>query len=358
MNGPDLRRIGTHPDHWYPIAWSKEIKAGKAIGRHFAGDPIVLYRGTSGSLFALEDRCAHRQVPLHLGVVENDALRCGYHGWTYNCAGACIDVPYLGRERLPNGVRAYPVTEVDGIVFVFPGSNIAAAEARKPNSIGSKGDKRYITRRLDRDVACHYSFMHENLFDMNHQFLHRRKMGMIKATCLGRSAGNGWCEVSYTFTRLSGRQSVGEAAILNILEKDKPERRDLMKIRTDYPYQNLRFWVDDGDPVLDVWLGYTPLDKAQKSNRTFGYLSVKKPALSGILFAAWPFITLFTEGIFREDKDIVEQEQAAYDAQGADWNNEVFPPLLDLRAMLLKCGLSMDAEPPVSERPVRLASGG
>src|SRR6185437_502250 len=174
MSGPDIRRIGTHPDHWHPIAWSKEVKIGKAIGKCFASDPIVLYRGTSGRMFALEDRCAHRQVPLHLGVVGGDALRCGYHGWTYNCAGACVDVPYLGRERLPNGVRSYPVTEVDGMIFIFPGEDITLAEPRKPASIGSKSDRRYVTRRLARDVACHYSFMHENLFDMNHQFLHRR----------------------------------------------------------------------------------------------------------------------------------------------------------------------------------------
>jgi len=46
----------------------------------------------------------------------------------------------------------------------------------------------------------------------------------------------------------------------------------------------------------------------------------------------------FTENIFREDKDIVEFEQRAYDQQGADWNNEVFPALRDLRAVLARCG--------------------
>lgn len=340
MNGMDLRRVNTHPNYWYPIAWSSEIKSGKAIGRHFGADPIVLYRGSSGRLFALEDRCAHRQIPLHLGVVDNEDLRCGYHGWRYDCAGHCVDVPYLGQKRLPNGVKPYPVTEVDGMVFIYPGDDRSFADLRKPGTIGSKSDGRYITRKLYRDVACHYTFMHENLFDMNHQFLHRRNMGMIKATCLGRAAGDDWCEVNYTFSRLSGRQSVGEAAILNVFEQKSSKRRDHMTIRTEYPYQTLRFWVDDGDPVLDVWLGYTPLGVEQKNNRTFGYLSVKKPALSWALYAAWPFITVFTERIFREDKEIVEREQAAYNAQGTDRNNEVFPPLRDLRTLLAQCGLA------------------
>jgi len=94
--------------------------------------------------------------------------------------------------------------------------------------------------------------------------------------------------------------------------------------------------------VLDVWLGYTPLDREQRTNRTFGYLSVKKPKIPGLIHAAWPFITWFTEGIFTQDKHIVEQEQKAHDAQGSDWNNEVFPAVRDLREVLLRCGLPLD----------------
>lgn len=338
----DLRRVGAHPDYWYPIAWSKDLKPGKTLARAFAGEPIVVYRGAGGRVFALEDRCAHRQVPLHLGVVSGDTLKCGYHGWTYNCSGKCIDVPYLGRSRLPNGVKSYPATEVDGLIFIFPG-DAEHADARKPSVLGSRSDRRYITRRLNREVRAHYTFMHENLFDMNHQFLHRRQMGLIKASCLGRRRGEDWCEVDYTFTRSAGRASVGESAILNVFENGRNARRDVMTIRTEYPYQRLRFWVDAaaGDPVLDVWLGYTPLDREQRTNRTFGHLSVKKPRIPALLYAAWPFITWFTENIFREDKAIVELEQAAHEAQGSDWNNEVFPAIRDLRSLLADCGVEM-----------------
>ena len=344
QSAPDLRRIGTHPDYWYPVLWSRELKPGKTRGVAFAGEPIVVYRGAGGKVFALEDRCAHRQVPLHLGVVAGDTLRCGYHGWAYDCAGKCVDVPYLGREKLPNGVKSYPACEVDGMIFVFPGDARLANE-RVPRSLGALADRRYKTRRLDREVACHYTFMHENLFDMNHQFLHRRQMGMIKATCLGRRQGPDWCEVDYTFTRTEGHGTLGEAAILNIMpSKQQSAGRDLMTIRTSYPYQELKVWVNGGDPVLNVWLAYTPLDAAQRRNRTFGYLSVKRPKIPGLIQAAWPFITWFTENIFREDKHIVEAEQRAHDAQGADWNNEVFPAIRDLRTVLARCGKHCEAE--------------
>ena len=94
---------------------------------------------------------------------------------------------------------------------------------------------------------------------------------------------------------------------------------------------------------LSVWLGYTPLDKAQRTNRTFGYLSVKRPKIPGLIDAAWPFITMFTEQIFKEDKEIVEMEQTAHDEQGSDWNNEVFPPIKDLREVLARCGVPATA---------------
>jgi len=344
-NATDLRRVGAHPDYWYPLAWSGELKTGKTLARRFAGLPIVLYRGKSGQVFALEDRCAHRQVPLHLGVVSGDELKCHYHGWTYNRSGKCVNVPYLGTDRLPTGVKSYPAREVDGLIFVFPG-DAALAESRLPKALGSSQRKDYKTRQLNREVACHYTFMHENLFDMNHQFMHRKQMGSIMARCLGRQHGDDWAQVEYSFSRSAGKQSVGEHLIVDLMRKRNVPKKDFsdhMRIRTDYPTQSLKVWVGrdiqpSDDPVLDVWLAYTPLDAEQRTNRTYGYLSVKKPRVPGIIQAVWPFVTWFTENIFREDKEIVEYEQRAYDAQGADWNNEVFPPIRDLRSVLMRCG--------------------
>jgi phenylpropionate dioxygenase-like ring-hydroxylating dioxygenase large terminal subunit len=207
-------------------------------------------------------------------------------------------------------------------------------------------DKAYKTRRLNRQVACHYTFMHENLMDMNHQFLHRRRMGAIKARSLGRRKGEDWCEVDYTFSRPQGTGSLGEVAILGTFRPNGGgDNKDLMTIRTGYPYQDLRVWVGGGEPVLHVWLGYLPLGKTQSANRTFGYLSVRRPKIPGLIDIAWPIITWFTENIFTEDKDIVEMEQAAHDAQGTDWNQEIFPAIRDVRAVLARCGVPAEGIP-------------
>ncbi|TAL99179.1 MAG: aromatic ring-hydroxylating dioxygenase subunit alpha [Paraburkholderia sp.] len=334
----DLRRVPIHPDNWYPLAWSREVKRGKTHGVRFAGDPIVLVRTESGAVFALEDRCAHRQVPLHQGVVDGESIRCCYHGWTYDCTGSCIDVPYLGRERLPNGVRSYPCREVEGLIFVFPG-NPALAEQKPLPPLASVADKAYKTRRLGREVKCHYSFMHENLMDMNHQFLHRRQMGQMRARSLGRRRGEGWVEVDYTFARMEGKQPVGEALVFGQNRSTGGQNdKDVMTVRTEYPYQTLQIRTADQTLVMNLWIIYVPLDAEQRTNRTFGLLSIKKPGIPGALDLAWPLLVWFTERIFKEDREIVEAEQAAHDRQGADWNHEVFPVINELRDLLRECG--------------------
>src|SRR5215510_9969200 len=75
---PDLRRVACNPDYWHPVAQSRKLKPNKTLAVTFAGEPIVLIRTDSGKVFALEDRCAHRQFPLSKGLVCGEEIQCGY----------------------------------------------------------------------------------------------------------------------------------------------------------------------------------------------------------------------------------------------------------------------------------------
>ncbi len=340
----DLRATGIHPDYWYPVSRSQDVKRGKPLGVSFAGEPIVLVRTASDDLFALEDRCAHRQVPLRAGVVVGERLQCGYHRWTYDRTGRCVNVPYLNKDKsLPNGVRSYPCREAYGLVFVFPGDVNTQHEVPFPD-VPSADDPRYKTRYLDRRVNCHYSFMHENLMDMNHQFLHRRLMGGIRTMFRELRSGENWIEADYTFSRASGRQPLGEKFMLGRRPAPTEQRpKDLMTIRTEYPYQTLRFWTAGSqEPALDLWNAYIPVDRAQRINHTYGLMMIRRPAIPGLITLLWPFITWFTNSIFAEDRWIVEEEQKAFDMQGADWNQEVFPVMRGLKKLLAEQGVPLE----------------
>ena len=181
--------------------------------------------------------------------------------------------------------------------------------------------------------------MHENLMDMNHQFLHRKQMGQMRARSLGRRRGEGWVEVDYTFARMAGEQPIGEALVFGQSRKGtQGADKDVMTIRTEYPYQTLQIRTSDSTLVMNLWIVYVPVDSEQRVNRTFGLLSIRKPGIPVLLDMAWPLLVWFTERIFKEDRWIVEREQEAHDRQGADWNHEVFPVINELRALLRECG--------------------
>ena len=332
----DIRKSAIDADFWYPVARTKDLKRGKTLAVSFAGEPIVLVRPKVGLPFALEDRCAHRQVPLHVGQVDEQSLKCGYHGWTYDKDGNCTSVPYLDSCTLkPNCVRSYPCREAYGLVFVFPGSPEKAGTVAFP-VLPSANDAAYKTRYLDRQVDCHWSFMHENLMDMNHQFLHRRLMGGVATIFLDGRKGDNWMEADYTFKRRSGKQPLGEKFMLGKRPDAAPEQRDLMTIRTEYPYQTLRFWTAGSEhPALDLWNVYFPLDKQQRRNQTYGLMMIRRPSTPGLINLLWPFIVWFTNGIFAEDRWICELEQAAFDNQGEDQNHEIFPAIRDLREVIV-----------------------
>ncbi|MDI2128306.1 aromatic ring-hydroxylating oxygenase subunit alpha [Yinghuangia seranimata] len=343
---PDLRRVGIHPDFWYPVAVSSAVRTGKTFAARFAGERIALYRGTSGTVYALEDRCAHRQVPLSMGVVEGDLLRCCYHAWAYRGTGRISQIPYLpkGVDRPPRGVRAYPVREAYGLVFVYPGDPARADEAELPN-LPECASPSHKTMMFSRTVRCHYSFMHENLLDMNHQFLHRGILGRIQPTLLGSDAGPDFVEARYLFTHAGGRKDRG-AGLLAAEGVGGSKSPDVITIRTQYPYQTLHLVPEKAElPAFSLWVAYVPEDAQQRTNHVYGLLSIAKPRLPGALNLAWPFIRRFTERVFAEDRMAVEAEQRAWDEQGADHNHEVFPLILQLRHVLRTNGTPLATTP-------------
>jgi phenylpropionate dioxygenase-like ring-hydroxylating dioxygenase large terminal subunit len=354
-SSPDIRRIGLHPDFWYPLARSTDVGKGKAHLAMFGGEPIVIVRGESGELFALDDRCAHRQFPLHKGVVCGETLRCAYHAWSYHKDGRVAAVPYLPKgTRRPLGVRSYACREAYGYVFVFTGDREKAASVGFPE-LPEFHAKTRRTMHFWRRVSCHYSFMHENLMDMNHQFLHRGIMGTIRPSLLDFRKGDDWVEVRYRFEQAAGKPDRGADLMMGGgRRRADGERRtaDLMTIRTQYPYQTLDLCRGGSDrPAIKLWVAYVPYDRDQRSHTSVGMLMIEKPPVPGLIHVFWPIIRRFAESVFTEDRMAVEAEQRAYDQQRGDWNQEINPVILALREVLVGNGVPLDHTRPVRATP-------
>ena len=89
-------------ERWYAAAWAEEIGSAP-LARTILDQAVVFYRTADGAPVALEDRCCHRALPLSMGEVIGDDIRCGYHGLKYDATGQCVDVP--GQSSIPPGDR-------------------------------------------------------------------------------------------------------------------------------------------------------------------------------------------------------------------------------------------------------------
>jgi phenylpropionate dioxygenase-like ring-hydroxylating dioxygenase large terminal subunit len=339
-NQPDLRRVACNPNYWYPLAEARRLKRNKTLPVAFAGDPIVLVRTDSNKVFALEDRCAHRQFPLSKGIVCGEQIQCGYHAWRYNAAGSIASIPYLVEGvNPPCHVRAYPCREAYGLIFVFPGDPALAAQTAFPHLPFHTKD--YKPMLFERQVECHYTFMHENLMDMNHQVLHQRLLGSVKPQLLSHTKGEGWVEAQYHFHNIGGKKHRGVRWV-GIGSDEDEKSYDVMTIRTDYPYQTLKIAGSSPNsvPSLSLWAAYVPTHRQDRVSRSFGILLIRKPRVALLLTLVWPVLRHFAASVFAEDRMAVEAEQRAYETQGGDWNQEIFPVIMDLRDLLLKQGIS------------------
>lgn len=159
---------------WYVIAGTREVGV-RPLRRMLLGTPVVVFRDGQSRPHALIDRCCHRNVPLSLGRVEGDRLRCAYHGWEFSGSGTCeripgrVDSSEAGRRKVP----AYAVAEQDGFVWMYADPSVVPE--RPPARLPHWGDPAYRSGTLEPgSVAASMEDVLDNFMDTQHPaFLHR-----------------------------------------------------------------------------------------------------------------------------------------------------------------------------------------
>ena len=78
--------------YWQPVCTSDELRDFPRKEKLLC-EEIVVFRDKKGRVGALDPHCAHRGTSLEWGRIEDEGLRCCYHGWLYDTQGRCIDMP-------------------------------------------------------------------------------------------------------------------------------------------------------------------------------------------------------------------------------------------------------------------------
>jgi phenylpropionate dioxygenase-like ring-hydroxylating dioxygenase large terminal subunit len=169
-------------DSWYVAARSAEVTR-QPLARVLLNDPVVFYRRQDGTAIALEDRCCHRHLPLSMGKLEGDELRCGYHGLKFDASGRCVEIP--GQESIPPQarVRSYPVVERFRWLWIWMGAAERADAALIPDWWWADHPQWAYTQPAQIHVKCNYQLVSDNVLDVTHlAYVHATSIGAPSIT--------------------------------------------------------------------------------------------------------------------------------------------------------------------------------
>lgn len=108
--------------YWQPVGVSTDATAVPKLVK-VLGEELILFRDGSGRPGLLYPRCAHRGTSLLYGKVEENGIRCCYHGWLFDPEGKLLETPCEKGSNTVNMVRQpwYPVEERHGLIFAYMG---------------------------------------------------------------------------------------------------------------------------------------------------------------------------------------------------------------------------------------------
>jgi chlorophyllide a oxygenase len=152
-------------EFWYPIEFSSRLSKGELTSFELFGETWVLWRDVGGRPACLKDQCAHRACPLSLGKIQDGEVQCPYHGWQFDRQGSCTKIP--STTIYPNvHVRSLPVSELDGLLWVWPGEDIPTSKI--PIEITKSPTNFEVHSELVLNVPVEHGLLLENLLDLAH----------------------------------------------------------------------------------------------------------------------------------------------------------------------------------------------
>jgi phenylpropionate dioxygenase-like ring-hydroxylating dioxygenase large terminal subunit len=175
--------------YWIPALHDWELPEPDCppVRVQLLGEKLVAFRDTSGRVGLVDEFCAHRGVSLWFGRNEENGLRCPYHGWKYDIAGRCVDLPSEPPETgMAARVRltSYPCIEQGGVVWAYMGPPDLQPEPPGLEWAVVPPERRFVTKRLQESNylqameggidSSHVSFLHSGALKRDPLFVGSR----------------------------------------------------------------------------------------------------------------------------------------------------------------------------------------
>jgi 5,5'-dehydrodivanillate O-demethylase len=114
--------------YWMPVAPKAEVDELRIRRVRLLGEDLVVYKDDRDRYGLLAEQCPHRSASLAYGRIDDDGIRCPYHGWKYDVSGRCLDQPAEPADsRYKDTIHqtSYPVEEMGGLLFAYMGPSPA-----------------------------------------------------------------------------------------------------------------------------------------------------------------------------------------------------------------------------------------
>jgi choline monooxygenase len=181
----ELERLNVFSKTWQLVGRTDQLKSsGQFISTTVAGEPIVVVRGTDGTLRAFYNVCRHHAaavVTQPCGVAS--ILHCPYHGWNYGLDGSLKGMPEFDGvenfDRSQNGLVPIRVETWECFVFVNL-DNSAPTLAEFLGGLVARTaplgiSKLHYFDRRTYDIACNWKVFVDNYLDGGYHVPHLHK---------------------------------------------------------------------------------------------------------------------------------------------------------------------------------------
>jgi phenylpropionate dioxygenase-like ring-hydroxylating dioxygenase large terminal subunit len=139
--------------YWTPALLAEELPENESapVRVKLLSERLVAFRDTSGRYGLIDEFCPHRGVSLWFGRNEECGLRCPYHGWKFDVAGQCIEVPSEPEESgfaKKIKLKSYPLVERGGVLWTYMGPPEHTPPLPEWEFAMVESEQRFVSKRL------------------------------------------------------------------------------------------------------------------------------------------------------------------------------------------------------------------
>jgi len=165
--------------YWMPALLSADVPTPDCppVRVKLLGEELVAFRDSQGRIGLLDEFCPHRLASLFLGRNEECGLRCVYHGWKYDVAGTCVDMPNEPAENNFKDkirIKSYPTAEQGGVIWAYMGPADKQPEA--PGMEWSRAPEQYRAVSKTHEHANYAQAVEGGIDTVHSSFLHNNDL--------------------------------------------------------------------------------------------------------------------------------------------------------------------------------------